>query len=230
MAAALMPAPPPAAPPLGPPTLRRRCQHLLASALVDSPASPWQEQQRHTLQSGLQDLPQELQLELLKLLASWQLLDARACLLLGSAASATGGSVLAGAAAVSLAGCVLLAPASLHGQLLCCPLPRLASLSLRGVGWLGDTDVCRLLQQLPSLQRLDLSKCPRLTAAAVAAVAASAAAPNLQSLSLAACWRVDALPGLHSCSRLTSLDLSGCWQLTDAAVQPVRVPPARQLA
>lgn len=222
--AAAVPAPGilPAPPAQGPPTLRRRCLHLLASALADSPATPWQEQQRRAAQAGVQALPQELQLELLTLLASWQLLDAHACQLLGGAASGGGSSVLAGAAAVSLTGCALLTPASLHGLLLCCTLPQLSSLSLKGVAWLEDADVCALLQHLPSLLRLNLSKCPRLTAAAVAALAASAAAPQLQALSLARCWQVAALPGLQACSRLTSLDLSGCWQLTDGAVQPVR--------
>ena len=197
-----------------PPTLRQRCLHALASQLAEAerglPAPPG-------LGEGAAALPAELRLELLLLLACWKLLDAATCELL--AGDGVDGSLLAGAATVSLVGCALLRPASLRA-LFCTPLPQLRSLSLRHLPWLRDADVALLLPHCLGLRRLDLAKCPRLTAAAVAA--AACAVPRLESLSLAGCWQVDVLPTLSTCSQLTSLNLSGCWQATDVALRVVR--------
>lgn len=220
-----------------PVSLRKRCLQLVASALVEQ---RWQggsggEQGSAgwRLQEGLVALPHELQQEVLLLLASWQLLDDTVCALLaggnagcgsadGSSLGAGGGnSILAGAATVSLAHCVLLSSGALQ-HLFGCPLPQLQSLSLRGLVQLTDAHVALVAQQCPALTRLDLSKCPDLTAAAVGALNAAACAPLLQALSLAGCWQVAHLPGLgQRCSALASLDVSGCWQITDGELQQV---------
>ena len=210
--------------------LRKRCLQLVAAAVVES---RWQSggaggvgRATQRLQEGVTTLPQELQQELLLLLASWQLLDDAVCTLLGVGAAGVheGGSctgVLCGAAAISLAHCVLLSSGALR-SLLACPLPQLQSLSLRSLPQLTDTNVTLVVQHCPALTRLDLSKCPQLTAAAVQALAAAACAPRLQSLALAGCWRVAQLPGLaQCCTGLASLDLSGCWQITDSELQQV---------
>jgi hypothetical protein len=186
-----------------------------------------------SLAAGVQALPPELQQELLLVLASRQLLDSATCALLtsssgaGSDSSGHDGSssqpaesLLAGLVSLTLTGCVLLSSASLH-RLLCCPLPQLQALSLKGLPWLTDADVWLAVQRCPNLRRLDLSGCPQLTGAAVQAVTAAAAAPQLQSLSLSGCWQVSALPGLAGCTQLTSLALAGCWQLNEAAVHQV---------
>ena len=216
---------------VGPPaTLRLRCLQQVAWALLErrlqAGSGGGGSSAAGTLEEGVRGLPQELQQELLLLAASWQLLDDAACTLLaGSAAGsgANGGSILAGAAAVSLAHCVLLSGASLR-RLLCCPLPQLQALSLRSLPQLTDAHVALVAQQCPSLTRLDLSKCLELTAVAAAAVAAGACAPHLQALSLAGCWQVAALPSLAvRCTGLTSLDLSGCWRIAEGELQQVRV-------
>jgi hypothetical protein len=123
---------------------------------------------------------------------------------------------------------VLLSSASLQ-RLLCCLLPQLQALSLKGLPWLTDADVQLVVQRCPNLRRLDLSGCPQLTGAAVQAVTGAAAAPQLQSLSVSGCWQVAALPSLARCTQLTSLALAGCWQLTEAAVHQVGVARSRAL-
>lgn len=202
-----------AAPALGPPPLRQRCLQLLAAALLEWRGGDGQ------VHSSVALLPEELRAEVLLLLAGWQLLEDTTCALLSPC---PGTSVLAGAAAVSLAHCTLLGRGSL-ARLLGAPLPMLRSLSLRGLARLVDADVALVAQHCPALQQLDLSKNPELTAAAVAAVAGGAAATSgaLQALSLAGCWQVAALPGLSRCTALTSVDLGGCWQLTDGTVHEV---------
>ena len=110
-------------------------------------------------------LPQELRLELLLVLAGWQLLDDSTCTLL--AGEEAGGSLLAGAAAASLAGCAALGRPGV-ARLLCSPLPTLRTLSLKGVAAVGDGEAALIAAHCPSLLRLDLSKCPSLTDAAVA--------------------------------------------------------------
>lgn len=212
----------------GPPaTLRRRCLQVVAWALLKRrvQAGGCGGSSASSLEEGVRALPQELQLELLLLAASWQLLDDAACTLLTCGAADSGSSsssILAGAATVSLAHCVLLGGASLR-RLFCCPLPQLQTLSLRGLPQLTDAHVALVAKQCPSLTRLDFSKCLELTGAAVAAVAAGACAPQLQALSLVGCWQVAALPGLAlRCTGLASLDVSGCWQLAEGELQEVR--------
>lgn len=205
------------------PSLKRCCLKLLASALLDTtPAHKrqrWQDAEAVAhARAGVCQLPDELQLELLLLLACWQRLDDAACALL---CGDRGGSGLAGAASASLAGCAQLGLPSLR-RLLGSPLPQLQSLNLRGLPALTDAEVALLAQHCPALTRLDLSNNRNLTAAAAAAVAGGPAAPRLQALSLAGCWRVAALPGLAACSTLTLLSLAGCWQLTDDGVREVR--------
>ncbi len=218
-----------------PVSLRKRCLQLVASALVEQ---RWQGNggdkgsNAQQLQDSLAVLPHELQQEVLLLLASWQLLDGTACALLAGSSAGCGAAdggrlggggsgILAGAATVSLAHCVLLSSGTLQ-HLFGCPLPQLQSLSLRGLVQLTDAEVALVAQQCPALTRLDLSKCPELTAAAVGALAAAACAPRLQALSLAGCWRVAHLPCLgQRCSALASLDLSGGWQITDSELRQV---------
>ena len=221
-------------------SLRRRCLHALAAALAERSRHPHRQPADHSLEAGVQALPPELQQELLLVLASWQLLDTATCALLTSSSSTgsdssrhdgSGGpaeSLLAGLESLSLAGCVLLSSASLQ-RLLCCPLPQLQALSLKGLPWLTDADVQLVVQRCPNLRRLDVSGCPQLTGAAVQAVTGAAAAPQLQSLSLSGCWQVAALPSLARCTQLTSLALAGCWQLTEAAVHQVGVARSRAL-
>lgn len=211
------------------PSLKRCCLQLLASALLDNqPAQHHRQQQLDEvaaayLRAGACQLPEELQLDLLLLLASWQQLGDAACALLCGVHS---GSALSGAASLSLAGCVLLGRPSLR-RLLGSPLPQLQSLNLRGLPALTDAEVALVAQHCPSLTRLDLSNARSLTSAAVAAVTSGPAAPRLQALSMAGCWRVAALPGLTACTALTSLNLAGCWQLTDDAVREVRAGGVR---
>lgn len=206
----------------GPPALRLCCLRLVASELLQAQeaqgGSAAAAAASGSLHAAVRALPSELQQELLLLLASWQLLDDASCEAL---AGPGGGGVLAGAAAASLAHCVLLGRPGL-GRLFPSPLPQLQSLSLKGLLFLEDGDVAMVVQHLPALRQLDLSKNPRFTAGAVGAVAAAPAAPQLQSLSLAGCWQVDALPGLaERCRALTSLTLAGCWQLTNSVVRRV---------
>ena len=204
-------------------SLRRRCLHALAAALAERSRHPHRQPADHSREAGVQALPPELQQELLLVLASWQLLDTATCALLTSSSSTgsdssrhdgSGGpaeSLLAGLESLSLAGCVLLSSASLQ-RLLCCPLPQLQALSLKGLPWLTDADVQLVVQRCPNLRRLDVSGCPQLTGAAVQAVTGAAAAPQLQSLSLSGCWLVAALPSLARCTQLTSLALhTGAW-------------------
>ena len=221
----------PASQPMAPATagvlsLRRRCLHALAAALVERSHHPEGQPADQSIEERVQALPPELQQELLLVLAGWQLLDAAACALLtpefGDDSSCPAESILAGLDSLSLAGCALLSSASLR-RLLCCPLPQLEALSLKGLPWLTDADAQLAVQHCPNLRRLDLSGCPQLTAAAVHAVAAAASAPQLQSLSLSGCWQIAALPGLAGCTQLTSLALACCWQLTEGTVQQVGV-------
>lgn len=223
--------------PSQPVSLRKRCLQLVAAAVVEQrlqgSSSSRVGRAAGQLQHGIAALPQELQQEELLLLASWQLLDDDACQLLaggsgGSSAGSGGGDlggstagILSGAATVSLAHCVLLSGSTLL-HLLGCPLPQLQSLSLRGLPQLTDAHVALLAHQCPSLTRLDASKCPELTAAAVQALAAAPCALRLQALVLAGCWQVARLPGLaQRCTALASLDLSGCWQLADSELRQV---------
>lgn len=218
----------PARGPAGPPSLQQCCLRVAGEMVwkgADDRELLWQgldeehAQQQQSLQAAVQRLPPEVVQQILLLLASWQLLSDAAVALLDSACD-DGSSLLAGAAAVSLAHCALLSSRS-AARLFRCPLPQLRTLSLRAAVQLGDADVALVLQQCRGLQQLDLSKLPGLTAATVAAVAASAAAPQLQALSLAS-WQVDALPSLAArCTALTSLELKGCWRLQDAAVREV---------
>ncbi|KAI3433843.1 hypothetical protein D9Q98_003646 [Chlorella vulgaris] len=200
-----------------PSSLRRQCLHALATMLTGYGTGLAADS--NGLLAGIAALPAELRQELLLMLAGWQLLDEAACAVLTHSDDGSGSSVLAGATALSLAGCVLLNRTSLG---LFTGASQLLTLSLKGVLRLADSDVEQIARNCLSLRRMDLSKCPNLTAAAVAALTGCAWAPTqLQSLSLAGCWRVAELPGLHLCGALTALNLSGCWQLSDAVVQQV---------
>lgn len=204
-----------------PSSLRRQCLHALATMLTGYGTGLAADS--NGLLAGIAALPAELRQELLLMLAGWQLLDEAACAVLTHSDDGSGSSVLAGATALSLAGCVLLNRTSLG---LFTGASQLLTLSLKGVLRLADSDVEQIARNCSSLRRMDLSKCPNLTAAAVAALTGCAWAPTqLQSLSLAGCWRVAELPGLHLCGALTALNLSGCWQLSDAVVQQVGSTP-----